>query len=195
MTLERPPERRLPAARSTPRVSLTPRQLNRATLDRQMLLRRESMTAVDAVRRVVALQAQEPASPYLALWNRVADFDPAALATAFDERDVVKATLMRLTLHAPTGGPWSFTASSSYRAAPATLPAERWSESVQFLILRYLAAFGPASMLTSAEWDGLAAEAAALQAFLSDRDSAVYRRYEHWWTKDLPHAEVRILPG
>jgi len=60
-------------------MSLTERQLNRATLDRQMLLRRESMEVVDAVRRLVALQAQEPASPYLALWNRLADFDPAEL--------------------------------------------------------------------------------------------------------------------
>jgi hypothetical protein len=54
------------------------------------------------VRRVVALQAQEPASPYLALWNRLAGFDAAALDAAFADRSVVKATLMRITLHAVT---------------------------------------------------------------------------------------------
>ena len=37
--------------------------------------RREPVSVADAMRRVVALQAQEPASPYLALWNRVAGFD------------------------------------------------------------------------------------------------------------------------
>ena len=55
---------------------------------------------VDAVRRLVALQAQEPASPYLALWNRLRDFDPTELDAAFGSYAVVKAPLMRITLHA-----------------------------------------------------------------------------------------------
>jgi hypothetical protein len=79
---------------------LTARQLNRATLARQLLLRRESLDVVDAVRRIVALQAQEPASPYIALWNRLERFDPFDLDRAFAEQDVVKAQLMRITLHA-----------------------------------------------------------------------------------------------
>jgi hypothetical protein len=81
-------------------VPLTLRQLNRATLDRQLLLRRARLSVVDAVRRVVALQAQEPATPYLALWNRLARFDPADLDAAFAAQAVVKASLMRITLHA-----------------------------------------------------------------------------------------------
>jgi hypothetical protein len=40
-------------------MKLTARQLNRATLARQLLLRREPLDVVDAVHRVVALQAQE----------------------------------------------------------------------------------------------------------------------------------------
>ncbi|HET7703214.1 MAG TPA: crosslink repair DNA glycosylase YcaQ family protein, partial [Candidatus Limnocylindrales bacterium] len=79
---------------------LTERQLNRATLARQLLLERVRLPAVEAVRRIVALQAQEAASPYLALWNRVERFDPAELDRAFVEQTVVKATLMRITLHA-----------------------------------------------------------------------------------------------
>ena len=62
---------------------LTARRLNRATLARQLLLRREPLEVAEAVRRVVALQAQEAASPYLALWNRLAPFDPASLDAAF----------------------------------------------------------------------------------------------------------------
>ena len=81
-------------------LKLTARELNRATLGRQLLLEREPISVVDAVHRVVALQAQEPPSPYLALWNRLADFDPASLDRAFAEHAVVKATLMRVTLHA-----------------------------------------------------------------------------------------------
>jgi DNA glycosylase AlkZ-like len=79
---------------------LTAGQLNRATLDRQLLLRREPMAVVDAVHRVVGLQTQVAASPYLALWNRLAAFDPAELDAAFADRVVVKATVMRITLHA-----------------------------------------------------------------------------------------------
>ncbi len=213
------------------RVRVTARQLNRATLDRQLLLRREPLGVVDAVRRLVGLQAQEPASPYLALWNRLTDFDPVELDSAFADRGVVKASLLRLTLHAvvaqdwpvfhnamvsslrasrvgddrytstgltpadadtllprlvefaagprtgaeiqelvttlrgdghqrlwwalrrfaplnhaPTGGPWSFTQPPAFVAAPATLGAESVEESTQRLVLRYLTAFGPASV-------------------------------------------------
>lgn len=81
-------------------MSSTLRDLNRATLARQLLLRREPLPVAAAVRRVVALQAQEPASPYLALWNRLDPFDPADLDAAFAGHEVVKATLLRLTLHA-----------------------------------------------------------------------------------------------
>jgi uncharacterized protein YcaQ len=79
---------------------LSARQLNRATLDRQLLLRREPLSVVEAVRRIMAMQAQEPASPYLALWNRIEGFDPADLDSALAEGSVVKASLMRITLHA-----------------------------------------------------------------------------------------------
>ncbi|GAA2719135.1 winged helix DNA-binding domain-containing protein [Cellulomonas aerilata] len=79
---------------------LTAGGLNRATLARQLLLRREPLDVAEAVRRVVAIQAQHPASPYVALWNRVEPFDPAQLDRAFADALVVKASLMRITLHA-----------------------------------------------------------------------------------------------
>lgn len=82
------------------RPRLTERQLNRATLARQLLLRRERFDVVEAVRRVVALQAQEAVSPYLALWNRLVAFDPAELDAAFADHEIVKASLIRITLHA-----------------------------------------------------------------------------------------------
>lgn len=80
-------------------MALTDQQLNRATLARQMLLAREPIGAVEAVQRIVAIQAQEPASPYIALWNRVAGFDPTTLDHAFADQALVKASLMRITLH------------------------------------------------------------------------------------------------
>jgi hypothetical protein len=81
-------------------MTLTARRLNRATLGRQMLLERHAIGVVDAVRAVCTLQAQSAASPYLALWNRVEGFEPAELDRAFAEHRIVKAALMRFTLHA-----------------------------------------------------------------------------------------------
>ena len=82
---------------------ITARELNRATLARQLLLERTPLSVTDAVRSVVALQAQQPASPYIALWNRLTGFDPAELDSAFARHQVVKATLMRVTMHAVHG--------------------------------------------------------------------------------------------
>jgi hypothetical protein len=211
-------------------MTLTARQLNRTTLARQLLLERAPVDVPEGVRRVGALQAQEPVSPYVALWNRLADFDPAHLDAAFAGREVVKASLLRLTVHAvhaddyaafhsamlpslrasrlqdrrytstgltvadadalvphvlrfldqprsrdeierlleerlgerqprawwalrmfaplhhvPTGPPWSFDGGSAFVAAHATAP-EPHDLSVQRVVLRYLAAFGPASV-------------------------------------------------
>ncbi|MET9727839.1 winged helix DNA-binding domain-containing protein [Streptomyces zaomyceticus] len=80
-------------------MGITARGLNRSTLARQLLLDRETIGVEDAVRRVVALQAQQPGSPYVALWNRVVDFDPARLDKAVESYELVRSTLMRLTLH------------------------------------------------------------------------------------------------
>ena len=75
-------------------------QLNRATLQRQLLLRREPATVSDVARRIVALQAQSPPAPYIALWNRIASLDFRSVDEAFADRSLVKASLMRITLHA-----------------------------------------------------------------------------------------------
>lgn len=79
---------------------LTRRELNRATLARQMLLERASgVGVVEAVERLAGMQAQEPKHPFAGLWTRLADFDESALRSALLEREVVRATLMRSTLH------------------------------------------------------------------------------------------------
>ena len=83
---------------------LSARALNRATLARQLLLERAPLDVPAAVHRVVAIQAQEPASPYLALWNRVEGFDPADLDRAFATQAVVKGSSVRFTLHAVHAG-------------------------------------------------------------------------------------------
>lgn len=79
--------------------TLTLRELNRATLARQLLLRRHRLSVTKAVERTAGLQAQWPPSPYLGLWTRLEGFTPDQLVRAVARRTVVKATLMRTTLH------------------------------------------------------------------------------------------------
>jgi hypothetical protein len=81
---------------------LTLRELNRATLDRQMLLERQAIPALDAVERLAGLQAQVPSPPYVGMWTRLKDFRREELTRLMEERQVVRATLMRATLHLMT---------------------------------------------------------------------------------------------
>ncbi len=64
-----------------------------------MLLAREEIAVVDAVARLGGLQAQWAPSPYVALWSRLAGFTRDRLTAAIDRGALVKATLMRATLH------------------------------------------------------------------------------------------------
>jgi hypothetical protein len=79
--------------------TLTRRQLNRATLARQMLLARERIPVVAAVERLAGMQAQEPKPPFVGLWTRVDGFTREDLHQALHARRLVRATMMRGTLH------------------------------------------------------------------------------------------------
>lgn len=78
---------------------LSPRALGRATLARQLLLERSHMPALAAIEHLVGMQAQVPHDPYLGLWSRLADFDPAELSGLLLDREVVRIVVMRGTIH------------------------------------------------------------------------------------------------
>ncbi len=232
---------------------LTLRELNRATLARQLLLERSSLSALEAVEQLAGLQAQVPNPPYIGLWSRLHDFRREKLMGLMDQRQVVRATMMRSTLHLvtgedylwlrpllqpaltralhaffakqakgvdvqpfveaaraymeeqprtfvelrahltslfpdtdpalmayivrthlplvqiPPGGVWGFGGS------PAHMLAEEWlgrplctSEDMRPLIMRYLAAFGPATVRDIQAWSGLVKLSGAVNALRSE---------------------------
>jgi Winged helix DNA-binding domain len=87
---------------------LSRQALNRALLDRQLLLRRAPVPGpaagragrvIETVEHLLGLQAQAPFPPYYGLWSRLADFQPDELARLITGRQVVRIALMRGTIH------------------------------------------------------------------------------------------------
>jgi Winged helix DNA-binding domain len=87
---------------AAPVTELSLRALNRATLDRQLLLRRHARPARWAIGHLTALQAQAPLAPYVGLWTRLAGFRHEDLEDLLTERSVVRAHLLRNTVHLVT---------------------------------------------------------------------------------------------
>jgi Winged helix DNA-binding domain len=83
---------------------LTLRALNRATLARQLLLDRAPGPAGPVIEHLAGLQAQAPRAPYLGLQARIAGFRPAELEDLLTERTVLRAHLMRNTVHLVAAG-------------------------------------------------------------------------------------------
>ena len=78
------------------------RALNRATLARQLLLERSTLSIPEAIEHLVGLQAQTPHTAYTALWSRLEDFEPEDLSDLIVDRRVVRLALMRGTIHLVT---------------------------------------------------------------------------------------------
>jgi winged helix DNA-binding protein len=101
---------------------LTLRELNRALLERQLLLRRRRLAVPPAIEQLCALQAQYPRSPYIALWSRVTGFRKEQLTDALEVRGVVKSQLFRITLHMTSARDYPYFAAAWLPAAREMTP-------------------------------------------------------------------------
>jgi hypothetical protein len=119
---------------------VTLRELNRATLARQLLLERKRLSPRAVIERLVGMQAQWPSAPYLGIWTRTTSFRREALERELASAAVVKATVMRQTLHLVTRRDYALlrAALSETNFPDQTSTAKRLAPSV-----RALAAAGP----------------------------------------------------
>jgi Winged helix DNA-binding domain len=122
---------------------LTLRELNRATLARQLLLERKRLSPTAVIERLVGMQAQWPSAPYVGIWTRTTTFRREALERQLASATVVKATVMRQTLHLVTRRDYALlrAALSETNFPDQTSSAKRLAPSV-----RALATAGPVTM-------------------------------------------------
>ncbi|MFI6299035.1 winged helix DNA-binding domain-containing protein [Nonomuraea sp. NPDC050790] len=78
---------------------LSLRALNRASMERQLLLRRTDLSVLEVVEHLFGLQAQTPHTWYAGLWNRIEGFDPLAASALLDDRELVRIAMQRSTIH------------------------------------------------------------------------------------------------
>lgn len=111
---------------------LTREELTAALAARQFLIERQRVAPAEAIRRLTPLQGQHPPAPHIALAARLDGFRQADLDAAIDARQVVKSTIMRMTLHLAAAVDFPAyvqlarqTRLRSWRAAYARLDQER----------------------------------------------------------------------
>src|SRR2546421_1530749 len=85
--------------RGVPERVLSPGELNRALLARQLLLDRTERSPVRAMERMAGIQNQYAPSGYIGLWSRVRDFRRDSLTRAMERGQALTGTLMRITIH------------------------------------------------------------------------------------------------
>jgi hypothetical protein len=134
---------------------LSARELNRALLARNLLLERRRLPVARAIERLCALQAQYSPSPYIALWSRLQDLPKDALTRALERRQVVRATLMRITLHLVTARDYPYFAAVWMPATQEMTPRVTAETLARLSQLVHAAASKP---VTHAEIEAIAAD-------------------------------------
>ena len=123
---------------------VTLRELNRATLARQLLLERKRLSPTAVIERLVGMQAQWPPAPYVGIWTRTTSFRRETLERELARANVVKATMMRGTLHLVTPGDYAL-----FRAAMSE--TNSWDSSLAARLVPNMRELAAAGSVTRAE--------------------------------------------
>ena len=113
---------------------LSQRELNRATLARQLLLKRVRVPVVQAVERVAGLQAQLGSAPYIGLWTRLEGFRRETLERALKRGAVSRGLLMRGTVHVVSTRDYGLFASALDVRSPSWVTPEAEEISTRFAL-------------------------------------------------------------
>ena len=127
---------------------LSQRELGRATLARQLLLERKRLSTTAVIERLVGMQAQWPSAPYVGIWTRTTSFRRGTLERELAKGSVLKANLMRQTLHLVTRRDYGLLrAAISESGHP-----DQWPNSIKVApSVRALAERGPVTMAEGLE--------------------------------------------
>ena len=127
---------------------LPQRELGRATLARQLLLERKRLSPTAVIERLVGMQAQWPSAPYVGIWTRTTSFRRGTLERELTKGSVLKANLMRQTLHLVTRRDYGLLrAAFSESGHP-----DQWPNSIKVApSVRALAEGGPVTMAEGLE--------------------------------------------
>ena len=127
---------------------LTLRELNRATLARQLLLERKRLSPKAVIERLVGMQAQWAPAPYVGIWTRTTSFRRESLERELRAGRILKANVMRQTLHLVTRRDYGLLrAAISESGHP-----DQWPNSIKVApSVRALAECGPVTMVEGLE--------------------------------------------
>lgn len=141
---------------------LSERRLNRATSARQLLLEAADLGVVDAIGRIAGLQAQEPASPYIGLWARLAFADRTRIVSDADRARIIARndTLPAFLVDGVVAGRW-------------------WAVTARGRTRIELEPFG---RLAAKDRQALEAIGDRLARFVEPYEPRVYARYQRWRT-------------
>ncbi len=114
-------------------IVLTQRDLNRATLARQLLLKRAKLPVPRALELAAGLQAQLGSGPYIGLWSRLEGFRRESLERALLSGKAARGVLMRGTVHVVAARDYGLFASALDVAPPGWITPEADRDAVRVI--------------------------------------------------------------
>lgn len=167
---------------------LSQRALNRTLLERQLLTRRTSQSALQVIEHLVAMQGQEPNWPYIGLWTRLIDFRKEELNSLLQDRKVVRSTMLRRTVHLAVADDFRWLRPTVQPIVSSALKAAFYAGEIEGLDLDELARVGREllSGQTLTRQESAACSSSAFPAATVADSPSQWRSWSRWRTDRPP---------